>query len=873
MHLNSLTPFVSRACSHLALAVVGLIALLAAPTVGHTQRLTLSDGIALPHPTTVDREDAMSLEANPAGLAHLPGWEIVYLQGEYNDDLNSGYGMLFGLPLTDGFGVGYGVQFVNRVERGIPEDLVEGLTRGPYRKHTLGFGFGDEVSFGFGYNFFGSEDSPMIDDLSSWDMGLQARLLHWLAFSAMIRDVNTPFLGSSVVEPTVVLGAGVRLLEGRISLEADSTLFPDSPRTLPRFMAALEPLDGVRIFGQVLTDTGSQGNDWQFVEATTGLELAIGGNMGVTGAGTFGQGSSGGYSGAVRLSEASYRTFYKGKKRFQKIAFVGALGEQAPRNILGQVDGRSLLDELQTIKAMAADETVEGLIIELSGVETGYAQLWELRRALADFRATGKKIVAYMHSSGYREYYLASVADVVTMGQNITFNARGIVAQTNFYRGAFDKLGVQADFLRIGEYKGAPESYTRESPTEPNEAALVDYIDSVWSLQIDEIAASRGLDAAALRDLIDHAPLEPTAAQDSKLIDRIIYFDELEDVLKELYGDDVIIAESYAKTARDYDWSQKPIIAVIYIDGTIVTGESGANPILGSYLTGSATLDRAAKWAKDNKRVKAVVLRVNSPGGSAVASDLMYRALKKLGEDKPIIVSMSNVAASGGYYVSAAGDTILCDEPTLTGSIGIFSGKFALRGLLDKVGVNPVAWERGDNANIFGVTEPWSDAEKKTVFAQITYLYELFLKQVSAGRPLSRDEVNAIGRGHIWSGQAAKEIKLCDRNGGLLDALEFARDKAGLESDDAYTVTTLPKGDLFSPISPGLGVSTETAVVERLVRPYAGPLRAEASAREVYEAYAPIRELLAPLSPALDLALTFEDGEALALMPFTLEMR
>jgi len=295
--------------------------------------------------------------------------------------------------------------------------------------------------------------------------------------------------------------------------------------------------------------------------------------------------------------------------------------------------------------------------------------------------------------------------------------------------------------------------------------------------------------------------------------------------------------------------------------------------MLGSYLTGSTTIERTAKWVKENKRVKAGVLRVNSPGGSAVGSDLMYRALTKLGEDKPIIVSMGNYAASGGYYVSAAGETILCGEPTLTGSIGIFSGKFAIEGLLDKVGVNTVSWKRGDHADLFGMTKPWTHQEKETILDQITYLYELFLKQVASGRKITRDEVDSVGQGHIWSGQAATRIKLCDQNGGLLDALDLARERAGLDSDDDYTITTLPKGDVFSPISPGMGVSEEVAAFEQMVRPFAGPLSAGASDREVYEAYAPIRQLLKPLRPALDLALTFKDGEALALMPFVIEMR
>jgi signal peptide peptidase SppA len=251
----------------------------------------------------------------------------------------------------------------------------------------------------------------------------------------------------------------------------------------------------------------------------------------------------------------------------------------------------------------------------------------------------------------------------------------------------------------------------------------------------------------------------------------------------------------------------------------------------------------------------------------------MYRALSKLGEDKPIIVSMGDLAASGGYYVSAAGETILCDEPTLTGSIGIFSGKFAIRGLLDKIGVNPVSWNRGANADLFGMTEPWSETERTTVFAQITYLYELFLKQVSTGRGMARDDVDKVGQGHIWSGKAAVKNKLCDRTGGIMDALDLARDKVGLDSDDDYTIATLPTGDIFSPISPGMGVSADVAELERMVRPYAGPLGADASARQVYEAYAPIRLLVAPLRPALDLAVTFDDGEALALMPFTVELR
>ena len=835
-------------------AAIAALTLGAAPA--QAQRVSLSEGVSAPLPTLVERDDALSLELNPAGLARISGAEMFLLYGTFADDLNGGIGVLTAVELLSGLGMGLGVQFI---EPGVAEE--------GYRKYSLGLGLGGDLSLGLTLNLFGSSDDQRIDDLVTWDLGLQYRLLRWLGAGFMVRDANAPFFGGSAIKPQLAFGGAARTLQGRLIFEADVTV-SGSPRVQPRFMASVEPFEGLRLFAQLLTDTGEKGQDFEMTEFSAGLAVDTA-HLGFGGAATSGQGR-GGFSGSMRVSNAAWRAFVEGGKRFYTVKIGGDMPERSPRNLLGLDSGPSFLSTMQTLDGMRQDDLVEGVVVELNNVTMGYGQAWELREALVRLKEAGKAVVVYMHTPSHREFYIATAAEHIFMGPSTTFSARGLAISQSFYRGAFDKIGVKPDFIRIAEYKSAPESFTRESPSEPAEEALGAFLDSIWATQLDAMAGGRGLSTEAMADLIETAPHDPGQALQSGLIDKVIYPDEIKDTLKALYGRSTKLSATYDRLEKDYTWGQKPIVAVLHIDGNIVTGSGGTNPLLGGSLTGSRTVEKVAEWAAREPNVKALVVRIDSPGGSATASDLMYRALVKLGEKKPVIVSMGDIAASGGYYVAATGQEIFCNPTTLTGSIGIYSGKFALDGLFAKIGLNTVTVERGDRADLYAMDRPWDDAERAVITEQITYLYELFLSQVSAGRDMERDAVHAVGRGRIWSGADAQRVGLCDTQGGLLDAIERAREKAGLDADD-FQIVSVPEGDILAPLIPDIGL--DLGHLATLRAPGLPTLLPEATEAQIWDAYAPLRQLAQPLRPALDLGVLYADGEALALMPFVVQWR
>ncbi len=821
-----------------------------------------SEGIAPPVSTIVDRDDALSLELNPAGLRHIKGFELMGIGADFSDNRNEGFGLLMAMSLFDGVGIGYGLQMV-----GIGNENGDAQTFDPYRKHTVGLGFGDRLALGINANFFGSSTNKQLDDLVSWDVGIQYRMMRWLGFGLFLRDANVPFLGDEPIDSQLTLGMAIRPFDGRLMVESDVTFYNNSERVQPRLVLSIEAIDGLRVFGQVVGDTGQQGDNFEINEFSAGLEMNLP-NAGFGGVGVGGTDNLSGYSATVRLSSAAWRPLFDTGKRFQTVKIGGNPPERAPVDFLGQPTGRSFLQTLRRIQKMREDPQVEGIVLELRGVSMGYGQAWELRTELERFKAAGKPIVAYMHTPGQREFYLATVADHVWMGPMTTFVARGLAITQTFYRGAFDKLGVEADFIRIAEYKSAPESFTRETPSESNEEALNAFLDSIWDYQLETIANARGMGVERLQGLINTTPHDPGDALQQGLVDKVIYPDEIPAAVKEIYGARTTISQRYGRLKKDYAWATSPAVLVIHVDGTIVTGAGGVNPLLGSTLTGDRTIDKIAKWAGANPLIKGVVVRIDSPGGSATASDLMHRSLSELAKKKPLVVSMGDVAASGGYYVAATGKEIFCNPTTLTGSIGIYSGKFALRGLYNKVGYNSLVNKRGDRADLYDLSDPWDEQERAAILEQITYLYELFLSQVSAGRDMERDAIHKVAKGRIWSGIDAQRVGLCDVHGGILDAIEKVRIDAGLDADD-MKVVELPSGTV-SGLLPDIGVNVgiDFAQASLFNAPMSPVIPEAATDAQIYQAYGPVRDLLNPLRPALDLAVIFKDGESLALLPF-----
>ena len=457
-----------------------------------------------------------------------------------------------------------------------------------------------------------------------------------------------------------------------------------------------------------------------------------------------------------------------------------------------------LLKVLQSIEAAKNDNRVKGIYLNFTGfgsITTG--SLEEIRTALIDFKQSGKFVVAYNEGYSQGSYYLASVADKVYLHPEGGFSWAGMAQTSIFFKGALDKLGLNAEAIRptVCRYKSAVEPYIRKEMSKENKAQMQTMVDDMWGVLVGSIAESRKLDAKKLMQLADKLEVtQPEDALKHGLVDALIYEDEMNEKFAE-YGVEkgadgeynIISLGDYMTLAPVLPKFGAPAVAIIYAEGSIYDGAGEDDNVY------SANLVDVVKRARKDKDIKAVVMRVNSPGGSALASDVIWRELELLRKEKPVIVSMGSYAASGGYYISSGADAIIADRLTLTGSIGVFGLLLEGENMLNKrLGVTSDVVKTGQAAdfgsNIMGVgVRKISDLERKTLLRSVDKVYETFTSKVSNGRNLPMDKVLDLAQGRVWSGVRAVELGLADANGGLGTAIAVAADKAGIV--DNFRVT------------------------------------------------------------------------------------
>jgi protease IV len=448
---------------------------------------------------------------------------------------------------------------------------------------------------------------------------------------------------------------------------------------------------------------------------------------------------------------------------------------------------------LQNIKKASADDKVKGILIENGLLPSGWATTEELREALEKFRAGGKFVIAYSDYVLLQEgYYLSTAADKIYVNPSSTVDFKGLSGEVMFYRKALEKIGVEIQVTRHGKFKGAVEPFILDRLSDENKEQIKSYVGSIWSHVVENISKARGIDPEKINQLADNLTgYIASGALENRLVDGLIYRDALIDTLKILSGlttDDKIALVPMYKYSKVPDLkkmvSAKNKIAVIYASGTIVMGKGSENNI-----GGNAFADLIRKERKDSA-VKAIVLRVNSPGGNAIASDIMWKELELASKVKPVVVSMGNYAASGGYYISAPGTKIFASPTTITGSIGVF-GLLPNAGKLmnQKLGISTETINTNQNSDFPSVYRPMNIYEKEVMQLSIEKIYSDFVSKVSAGRKMSVAEVDSIGQGRVWSGSEAIKIGLVDETGGLRASVEEAAKLAGL---DAYSIRELP---------------------------------------------------------------------------------
>lgn len=503
---------------------------------------------------------------------------------------------------------------------------------------------------------------------------------------------------------------------------------------------------------------------------------------------------------------------FAAKAKVLKIDFKNPIAERktggSQFDIMSLVQGTpnsvTLLTYVQAIDAAAEDKNIGMIYMTPENVSAGTAQLEEIRAALERFRKSGKPIVAYCENLGNGSYYLASVADKIILDPASESMITGVGSQMIFLKDLFDALGVDVQLIRHGKYKAAGEMYTRSSASPENRLQNEVLLNSIWNCMSSEIAASRGFTQEQFNEWIEN--LEVIHASEFKekgLIDETWYKDEVDKYLCEQNGVKKIQEVGFVKinkyASKLKKGSRKNKIAVVYADGEIVNSGSDAD-IVGSKLANTL------RKVREDKKVKAVVFRVNSPGGSAQAAEAIRHELQLLRAEKPVISSYGNYAASGGYWISAESDYIFTDNNTITGSIGVF-------GLVPSVGnairknlkVNIETMGTSSHTDMMSGMRKLTDDEVEYVQKQIEKIYDDFTSLVSNGRGMSKDSVDAIGQGRVWAGADALNIGLADRKGGLQDAIDYAAEKVGLSKND-YRISRYPvvkEVSLFQMLSGG----------------------------------------------------------------------
>ncbi len=806
-----------------------------AQTAAVAQR-PVTSGVALPPTGAALADEATAPEINPAGLGMLRGPQLFYLH-ERDLELGSlGDALFLGSDLLRPLAAGLALQWIRPAH-------------GPdYRKTSWTLAVGAPVaSAGLSLNVFGSDDGAL-DRLATLDAGVLLRPLSFLSLGAAAQQLTGAKLGSQPLPTRWDVGVGLRPLGRRATLGGDLLVDSGSGFRAARlsFTVAVEPVDGVVVQAGLLA--GLHGGELRGQLALTlnashvGLTYAAGSNKELEGVDHLVQ---------VRLSADRYPPLRLAPARY---VVVDVQQELTPARgalsalLLGAAGGEPYLELLAKLGRMARDPSVAGVLLKLDSLSgVGSARAEELRAAVASFRGAGKRAAALITGGGDREYRIAVACDRIWAVPQASLAVNGFTASKLYFAQGLERLGISVDVARVGAFKNAPDAYTRRSMSAEEREVLSEWLDGQYGRLVEEISAGRKLSAEQVRATIDAGVLGSEGARRAGLVDAVLYPDELPGALAVLEGRAVDLALDYPEpVTRPREWGRPPTLAVVVVEGLISDGRSRSDPFGIARIAGAESVLKDLERAYDDPGVAAVVLRIDSPGGSGTASDLIWRAVRKVRERKPVVVSMGDAAASGGYYVAMAADEVFAEPSTLTGSIGVFALKPDLGALLEKLGVHREVLARGDKADLFSLAHAWTPGERQAMQSFVEEFYDGFITRVAQCRGLPKAKVDELARGRVYSGEVAQKLGLVDGLGGLSQALAAAQRRAGLTGREVAVEVLGREGGL---IRLPLSVQSEQGLAEQLVRRVA---------REV--------------APLALWATELPDGP-LALMPFQVEAR
>ena len=455
-----------------------------------------------------------------------------------------------------------------------------------------------------------------------------------------------------------------------------------------------------------------------------------------------------------------------------------------PVPFLQQQEPLTVTETWRLLQQAATDSRIKAVVLEPRGLEAGWAKLEEIRADILAFKKSGKPVQAFLRGAGTREYYIATAADSIYMAPEDELDVKGLRAELLYLKGGLDKLGVSMEFEHVGKYKDAPDQFTRTSPSPETLEVTNQILDQYYGDIVSVIAEGRKKQPADVRALIDQGPFVGQSALDGGLVDGLLFEDEMYDRLFKSSGNLTKIGErSYVKAMAG--GSEGKRIALVTQEGDITRGGS-SDEITDTGITASASV-KLLREVEDDPSIQGVILRIDSPGGDGIASDDILHEAKRLSEKKPTVISMSDLAASGGYFIAMTGDPVIAYPNTLTGSIGVFFGRVNLKGLYDKLGITKESLTRGKFANIDSENGPLTDEERAKLRHEIEVFYKGFVQRVADGRKRKYDDVEPLAQGRVWLGSQAKQNGLVDEIGGLDRALELVKQRAKIGASDKVT--------------------------------------------------------------------------------------
>jgi len=444
------------------------------------------------------------------------------------------------------------------------------------------------------------------------------------------------------------------------------------------------------------------------------------------------------------------------------------------------------------VRNAAEDPDVSALVLHVDGLDWGWARVHEMSDAVRAFREAGKPVYATLSGGGEKEYLLASAAGLLAMPQVSTLQLDGLSASALFLRGTYQKLDIKPNFHHVGRYKSAVETFTRETLSPEAREALEELLDDQYTTLVGALARARDVPADRMRSLIDGGPYAADTAHELGLVDTLLAILDVDSMATHAEG------EKFGTVSLSHYLGEGGLatgehIALLVAEGDIVDGKSREGPFGGGRSVGDRTLVEALQDIRERRDIRAVVLRIDSPGGSGDASDAVWQELRRLRRVKPVIVSMGDLAASGGYYLACAADAVVASPATITGSIGVFGGKLNVLGLYQKLGLNVETVKRGRHADMWSPYRDFDEEERALYQRNLESFYQVFVSRVSEGRAMSPGAVDSVGQGRVWSGVRARQYGLVDSLGGLEEAFGLAKLKAGVAKDADVIIELYPR--------------------------------------------------------------------------------